>query len=142
MLSEFIENSLQKKDKEDTRQQDMNKLIVSSARTNYQRVSCLTRSIAHNNSNGFSKILPTQTQKRMFTVCKQQKTNSHMRNGSGSNRQLDDLSMKRTFHTTSNLMAEKNPYKVLGVDKAATKDDIKKKYKEVSWLNVMCRWFL
>ena len=37
----------------------------------------------------------------------------------------------RSFHSQIVHLSEKNPYKVLGLDKNASKDEVKKKYKEV-----------
>ncbi|KAL9651446.1 hypothetical protein ABK040_001393 [Willaertia magna] len=46
--------------------------------------------------------------------------------------QQQQVSNKQTFHTTLHSLKEKDPYKILGVPKTATKEEIKKKFKELA----------
>lgn len=110
----------------------MNKLIfMRSGRNTLLKVPCAASSISHNPSLLFSPTLST-TKTRTFSIFKgATDCHEHMRKSSSRVTIVDHVE-GRTFHTSNTLRAEKNPYKVLGLDKNASKDDVKKKYKELA----------
>jgi molecular chaperone DnaJ len=115
----------------------MNKLFTASNRTNYQRLVVLTRSSSsiHAQATPFSssnKISPTRSFHHKRFMIDDNNKNNNSNQQKRTTISTSSSSTKRSFHTTNKLLQEKNPYKVLGVEKNASKEDIKKAYKTLA----------